>query len=84
MIEVLIAFIGMALVDLVFAFYVIKAAEGKAYTTGTYAVLLTFLNGMVTLAYVDNKLMLIPAALGAFVGTVMAIKLDQRKKLQNV
>lgn len=84
MLEILTAFFGMVLVDVTFTFYVIKATEGKAYASGAYAALMTLINGMVTLAYVNSKLMLLPAAAGAFVGSVLAIKLNQRMRLKDV
>lgn len=64
---------AMILLDLVFAFYVIKTAEKQAVAAGLLSAGIIVLSGYVTRAYVDDKRMLIPAAVGAFVGTAVAV-----------
>jgi len=80
MIEVLTAFFGMVLLDIVFGLYVIKASEHQMVQAGSYASAILVLNAVVTLAYIDNRWMIIPAMIGAFVGTVLAIKIDEWSK----
>jgi len=66
---------AMTCLDLVFAFYVIQTAEKAAYAAGALAAAIIVLSGFVTRAYVDDKRMLIPAALGAFLGTFLAVRI---------
>lgn len=63
----------MTALDLVFAFYVIKTAEHAAVPAGILAAFIILLSGVVTRAYVDDKRMLAPAAVGAFLGTFLAV-----------
>lgn len=63
----------MTLLDLVFAFYVVETAAKHAAVAGAWAAAIIVLSGFVTRAYVDDKRMLIPAAIGAFFGTFIAI-----------
>lgn len=66
----------MALLDLVFAVYVIVTAGHRAGLAGLTAAAIIVLSGYVTRAYVDDRRMLVPAAIGAFVGTFVAVWLS--------
>lgn len=67
----------MTLLDLVFACYVIETAQKAAASAGAYAAAIIVLSGYVTRAYVDDKRMLWPAAIGAFWGTYLAVRFFQ-------
>jgi hypothetical protein len=75
--EALLAFFAMAALDFVFARYTITLIKKHIYVAGAYASVILLLNATVTLAYVYNPIMMIPAAAGAFVGTVIGGKLDK-------
>lgn len=66
-------FFAMAALDIVYALYVIYTAGREALPAGALAAVLILISGYVTRAYVDDKRMLIPAGVGAFVGTWLAI-----------
>ena len=64
--------------DFICAKYIAHTSKNNAIKASCYAALLTVIGGMVTIAYVEDHRMMIPAALGALVGTYIAIKLDKK------
>lgn len=71
-------FLGMVATDFLWAHYTLALTRHQAFRAGLFAAGLIVLGGFVTVSYVDNHLMLIPAGLGAFVGTFAASKLLKR------
>jgi hypothetical protein len=65
---------AMTLLDLVFALYVIATAEKRTVPAGLLAAAIIVLSVYVTRAYVDDKRMTVPAAIGAFIGTCLAVR----------
>jgi hypothetical protein len=63
-----------ALLDFVYARYTIAAAERKALKASLWAAVIPVLGGFVAIQYVDNHWLLIPTAVGAFVGTYIATR----------
>jgi hypothetical protein len=63
----------MTMVDIVFAIYVIETAAHRAASAGLYAALIILIGAFVTRAYVDDKRMIVPTAIGAFLGTYLAV-----------
>jgi len=63
----------MVFVDFFWARYISDAATGKALAASVWATLLFASSGYVTAAYVKNKWLLIPASIGAFVGTYAGV-----------
>jgi len=73
-------FLAVIVLEYAFAFYTRKTTEGVEYSAGAWAAFIILLNAIVTLLYVSDKA-LIPAAMaGAFIGTIIAIKVDNRKR----
>lgn len=72
----LLAFFGMVALDFVWARYVISLTKKHAVVGSTYAAAIMLLNGVVTLTYVSDPWMILPAAAGAFIGTFIGGKLD--------
>lgn len=72
----LLAFFGMVALDFVWARYVIVLTKKHIAVGGGYAAAIMLLNGVVTLTYVSDPWMILPAAAGAFVGTYLGGKLD--------
>lgn len=66
---------AMTVLDLVFAFYVVETAAKHAASAGAWAAGIIVLSCYVTRAYVDDKRMTVPAAVGAFLGTYLAVTL---------
>jgi hypothetical protein len=65
-------------VDFVWAKYIAHTSKSNAMKASFYSALLTIIGAVVTMTYVDDHRMIIPAALGALVGTYLAIKLDKK------
>ena len=53
---------------------------GKALSASSLSAVIVIAAGVVAIEYVNNNWYLIPTALGAFVGTYITIKIDDRKK----
>lgn len=65
--------------DYAWARYNIATADKQPMRAAILAVAIYFLGGLSTISFVDNHIMLIPALLGAFVGTYIAVARDPRK-----
>ena len=75
----ILAFVAMAVLDFLWAVYTKKVTDGKAIAAASYASVLMVLNATVVMSFVKDAAILIPAALGAFVGTYLAVWWDNRK-----
>ncbi len=73
-------FLATSLSDILWVFYIRRTSEGKAFSAGLFSALIVVIGAFVIVSYVDNKFYLIPAALGAFIGTIITIKFDIGKK----
>lgn len=73
MLHALLVFLGVAVVDIFWVAYSRGAARGEVLKTGFAAVGITLLSALVVLEYTHDKWMLVPACLGAFVGTVLPL-----------
>jgi hypothetical protein len=69
MIDWLAAFGGMAVLDATWAFYTIALVKRDHHWAGVTSAMLFILGAVVIRMYVDDGWIIIPAALGAFVGT---------------
>lgn len=70
----LLVFAGVTFVDTLWALYIRYTANGSPWRASISAVGLTLCGALLTLEYVKDPLMLIPAGLGAFVGTFATLK----------
>lgn len=75
-------FLGMALLDIIWAKYIQYTANKKATTAANYAAILLALNAYVVIAYTSNPYNVIPAAMGAWVGTYIGSQNEWTKKLR--
>jgi hypothetical protein len=73
MMQYLLVFASVFLLDVAFGFYVKNVAVGSANKAGLWAMAIFVLNGAATILYVQNPWNLIPAVAGAFLGTVTAV-----------
>jgi hypothetical protein len=71
------AFFAMFALDFVWARYTRNITAGNAGRAGGYAALIVGFNAAVTLGYVADIWVVVPAALGAFAGTYASLKWDQ-------
>lgn len=66
--------VGMVLFELVWTECVVAVQKKSAMRASVMSVLLQFISGAVTIMYVANTSLLIACAIGAFVGTYIAVK----------
>ncbi len=81
--EAILIFLATAASDVLWVFYIRRTSKGKAISAAAFSSMIVLLGGFVVLAYVDNRWYLIPAAFGAFVGTILSIKLDIKFDIRN-
>lgn len=75
-----IVLVAMFVTDICWAYYIRRVKDAQALQSSLWAVFL-FLTGAVgAISYVNNPWFLIPATLGAFVGTFSAVYLDGKKQ----
>lgn len=70
-----IAFSVMLVLDFVWALYTRYVVAKRHWAAATAATGIMLCNGAVTLIYVNDPVMLVFAAAGAFIGTALAIRL---------
>ena len=70
----MVVFICMGITDYLYTKWMQCVTAHNRIGAGIYAALLIFMTSIVTKSYVENMYMVIPAMLGAFVGTVAAIR----------
>lgn len=68
------AFLAMIAVDVLWAKYIMAASDRRALAAALYSCGIVLGGAVVTLAYVDNAWNLIPACIGATVGTYWTVK----------
>lgn len=64
----------MAALDYVWALYTYAIGNKNPWLSGCYAGGIILLSGIATVGYVSDTRMMVPAMLGAFVGTFVAVK----------
>jgi hypothetical protein len=80
LLKALLVFLGAGLTDVVWVLYIRRAGEGKAVSAGFLSMLIILFGAYITIEYVGNHWYLLPAVLGAFVGTYLTVVFDKRKK----
>jgi hypothetical protein len=81
-VESIIAFLALALTDVCWAVYVDRVKEHKAFSSALWAVALFISGGVAVISYTTNHWLLIPAGLGAFVGTYAGVWWNRRKEIE--
>jgi hypothetical protein len=74
MITAVLVFLSVAALDFVWAHYTKAVNRSNPMMAGIYAAIIMLLGGTAAVGYVNDPWMLIPACLGAFVGTYGALK----------
>jgi hypothetical protein len=77
--QVILVFLLMTALDYFWAKYTAAIAGKHPLWAGFHAMIILFFNGAVTIAYVADTWMLLPALVGAFLGTYLAVKSSARK-----
>ena len=75
----LLVFIATGVGDMFWTFYIRRTSEGKALQASLFSAAIMIAGGIVIITYVENKWYLIPATLGAFVGTYFTVKKDSSR-----
>jgi hypothetical protein len=77
----LLAFVVMAVTDVCWAMYTIATAQNKKpLHASAWAVALFLLGGLAVVGYTTAPILLLPSAVGAFVGTYAGVVLSKRKE----
>lgn len=77
MIEWVVAFTAVFLLDLAFGLYVLAMGERNLLAAGTYAALIQLCIGVTTLAVVANPWVVLAMAMGGFAGTAASLLLKR-------
>jgi len=72
--------LAMAITDVCWAYYFIKVEERRPMGAGLWATALFICGASVTSNYVDDKSLIIAAALGSFIGTWATITYKKNKE----
>lgn len=68
------AFLGMALWDFLCAIYVLAVSKRQAVRAGLVAAAMFLVSALVLISVVQDNWLVLPASVGAFAGTFLAIK----------
>lgn len=68
------AFVSTFVADFAWARYMTGVAEKRPHNAAAWSAVIVLLGGVTVLAYTTNKWMVIPAALGAYGGTLGALR----------
>jgi len=74
----IITFFAVFITDVLNTYYIKSITNDKPLIASTYATLVMFMYSIAVINFTNDKLMLIPALLGAFVGTYIAMILKRK------
>jgi len=72
-VKYLLVFFGVALADVFWTLYIVWAGERRKFLAGFASACVIGTGAYVTIEYVNDPQMIIPACLGAFAGTVWVL-----------
>lgn len=75
-IKALTVFVAIFVLDFFWAKYTACMTRKLAHKASLYSSLIILANGVAVVIYAGEPLMVLPAALGAYAGTFVAVKLD--------
>jgi len=78
MTDYILAFIAMFLTDVFYTYYLKAVQSEQALRASTWATIIYIVAAFAIIEYNTNHLLLIPAALGAFCGTFVGMKIRKR------
>jgi hypothetical protein len=67
-------FIFVCLSDMVWTYYISAVAKGKPFLASLFSSLTVFMGLMATIMVVADQLAIVPAMLGAFLGTYVTVR----------
>ena len=74
----IITFFAVFVTDVLNTYYIKSITDDKPFIASTYATLVMFMYSVAVINFTNDRLMLIPALLGAFVGTYVAMILRRK------
>lgn len=72
LLQVVLVFAATAFVDYAWSVYIRSLATTKMLRAAVWSSIIVFAGGFTTIEYISNHWMLIPAMVGAFVGTIVS------------
>lgn len=70
--------IAVLVTDICWAYYIRRVKDGKPLKAAMWAVFLFLTGAIGAISYIRNPWFVIPAAIGAFIGTYIAVWLDSK------
>jgi hypothetical protein len=67
----------MMITDIMWTKYTISVASRAPVSAGIYSAMIIIMGAVTVVSYTEDHTMVIPAALGAFVGTYLAVKREK-------
>ena len=80
MLEYIIVFLSMFVVDVFYAIYLKSIENNKPIFASFMATIVFFVASIATIGYIDNHWLLVPACMGAFAGTWVGVMYNIKKK----
>jgi uncharacterized protein YqgC (DUF456 family) len=76
-------FITMTIADVCWALYFIKINELKSISAGIWGSAIYICGAFGILSYTEDRTLIIPAIIGAFLGTYLTVEYKKRKQNKN-
>ena len=78
LLNAVLAFLSMFIVDFVNAIYIRHIQNDSAIASASTSVFIFLVHSVAIIGYVGNNMILIPAGLGAFVGTFLGVFVNKK------
>lgn len=72
-------FLAVTTVDIFYTYYLKSVNENKAVVGGVWGAIVWLIGSIAVIEYTADHMLLIPACIGAFVGTYIGIKIRNKK-----
>jgi hypothetical protein len=67
-------FLSVAAADFLWSRWMLAVADGAPLAAGSYSAVIVLVSAFVTCSYMKDRIHLIPAVLGAFIGTYLSVR----------
>lgn len=64
---------SVAVADVFWTGFIAKVGEGRALAAGAFSAAIILMGSITTFSYLESRLYVVPAALGAFLGTYVTV-----------
>jgi len=82
--KALMVFVVTTLSDVFWAIYIRRVSDRKMFSAASISSLIVLFAGFAAIEYVGNNWYLVPAMLGAFVGTYFTLKIDKGQEKEHL